>query len=252
MTKNLLALLAFAISEASFAAADTYTTSAFIQSASPTRIIDTRQNINDQYKNKHHTYHIESLNSLNVAGAKPSFGRNGIPLFAGKKKDAGVLKDGKIQVKLLKHIDGTGHIGDVIMVTPAFFTNKLQKSGSAVRITDEEVVKEHADKMLHEKEQKENALVVKEKLEKMKLSMSMKAGPEGHLFGGVGYKTILDELKKDFPRGCLDGKQVKITEIKVKDGKKLRGDIKEIGDFVINISLLKDVSASLELSVVQE
>lgn len=233
-------------------AADTYTSSAFIQSASPTVIIDTRNHKSVTNLNKYSPQPQQNMKIFNgrlVTGVKPTF--DGIALFA-HKKDTTVGKGGKVQVKLLKHVAGTGHAGDVIMVAPAFFTNKLQKTGSAVRITDEEVAKENTEKMTEEKEQKENALVVKNKLENMKISLSKKAGPDGHLFGGVNYKMILSELKKEFPQGCLDGKHIKITEVKADDGKKLRGDIKETGNYKVNISLHRDVSASLQLSVIEE
>lgn len=234
-------------------AADKYTSSAFIQSASPTVIIDSRNhksvtNLN-KYSHQQQQQNMKIFNGRLVTGVKPNL--DGIALFA-HKKDTTVGKGGKVQVKLLKHVAGTGHAGDVIMVAPAFFTNKLQKTGSAVRITDEEVAKENSEKLTEEKEQKENALAVKNKVESMKVSLSKKAGPDGHLFGGVNYKMILSELKKDFPQGCLDGKHIKITEVKKDDGKKLRGDIKETGDYKVNISLHRDVSANLQLSVTEE
>ena len=78
-----------------------------------------------------------------VQGASPTFKRDGLPLYAKKKKkDTTVGKSGKIQVKLLKYVAGTGSAGEVIMVAPAFFANKLQKTGSAVRISDDDVEKE--------------------------------------------------------------------------------------------------------------
>ena len=257
MTKQLSSLILLSTLLSSVTA-DSYSTSAFIQPASPTNVFDTHHNIaaiqNRQQQQKlHRNPHISSSFGTKTIGINPQFGRNGVPLlFAKKKKDTTVGKGNKIQVKLLKHIAGTGQAGDVIMVAPAFFTNKLQKTKSAVRITDEEVAKERAEKDSFDKEQKENATIVKQKLEEMKVSFPKKAGPNGHLFGGVGYRSILDEIKKDFPKGCLDGKHVKITEIKMSDGKKLRGDIKEVGEYSVNISLMKGITASLELSVVAE
>lgn len=234
-------------------AADSFSASAFIQPASPTNVFDTHHNLaslqSRQQQQLHLNPHIKSSFGTKANGINPQFGRNGVPLFAKKKKDTTTGKGGKVQVKLLKHVAGTGKAGDVIMVAPAFFTNKLQKTKSAIRISDGEVEKELAEKDCLEKEQKGNATSVKNKLEEMKVSLRKKAGPNGHLFGGVGYKTILSEIKKDFPQGCLDGKQVKITEIKMSDGKKLRGDIKEIGEYSVNISLMKGITASLELSV---
>jgi len=218
-----------------------YTSSAFIQAASPNNSI-TKSVI------KTKAGRIIAGRQV-LAGVHPSFGQDGVTLFAKKKKDTTVGKGGKVQVKLVKHVAGTGQAGDIIMVAPAFFTNKLQKTGSAIRITDEEVAKEAEKQASHEKELKANASDVKHKLEEMKFSITKKAGPDGHLFGGVGMKLIMTELKKEFPQGCLDGKQVKITQIKDGDGKKLQHDIKEVGAYSLTISLLKGVAANLDLSV---
>ena len=188
-----------------------------------------------------------------VPGASPNVILNGPPLFAKKKKkDTTLGKSGKIQVKLLKHVAGTGSAGDVIMVAPAFFTNKLQKTGCAIRITDEEVAKESAEKKQRDDEAKATANDLKEKVEKITLNIPKKAGPDGKLFGGIGLKAVLGDLKKEFPAGCLDAKYIKITSVKDEDGKALKHDIKAVGDYVATLTLMKGVSADFKLSVTSE
>lgn len=179
------------------------------------------------------------------------FLRERVQLYS-KKKDSTISKGGKIQVKLTKHVPGTGSAGDIIMVAPAFFLNKLQKTGSAVRITDDEVAKEQAEKKQHEKEAKELALDLKSKLEVMQITMAKTAGADGKLFGGIGYKAIMEELKKRFPQGCLDAKFIKIHEIKNDQNEIEKHDIKCVGDYVATISLSKDISAQFKLSIVAE
>jgi ribosomal protein L9 len=188
-----------------------------------------------------------------IHGASPTIGRSGGPLlFAKKSKDTTVGKGGKIQVKLLKHVAGTGSAGDVIKVAPAFFMNKLQKTGSAVRITDEEVEKECAEKAQQDKEARESAHQLKEKIDAMTLVLSKKAGPDGQLFGGIGYKAIFSELEKEFPKGALGAKYIKITSVKDDKGELLTHDIKSVGDYKVTISLLKDVAADFGLTVKNE
>ena len=185
-----------------------------------------------------------------LSGASPTIGRNGFPLFGKKKsKDTTAGKSGKIQVKLLKHVAGTGSAGEVIMVAPSFFANKLQKSGSAVRITDEDAQKESEEKAQKEKEEKAVANDLKEKIDQLTLSLAKKSGPDGQLFGGINYKAILTSLKQDFPQGCLDAKYIKITGIKDSDGKVMKHDIKAVGDYTATISLLKGVSADFKVVV---
>jgi len=60
----------------------------------------------------------------------------------------------------------------------------------------------------------------------------------------------LDELKKLFPSGALDGKHVKIVSIKGDDGVDIGHDIKHVGSFKATVSLLKDISGEFAISVV--
>mmetsp|Transcript_30259 Transcript_30259/g.46301 ORF Transcript_30259/g.46301 Transcript_30259/m.46301 type:complete len:268 (-) Transcript_30259:23-826(-) len=181
------------------------------------------------------------------------------PLFAKKKKnDTAAGKTNKIQVKLTKHIAGTGQAGDVIMVAPAFFTNKLQKTGSAVRISDEEVAQGNQKKADGEKQALDAANDLKNKFSSFTMTLSKKTGPNGHLFGAINYKAIMTELKKDnaFPKGALDAKWIKISGILTDEGENNTGaavdpkhGIKEVGDYVATIALLKGVSADFKLLV---
>eukprot|EP00586_Coscinodiscus_wailesii_P011159 CAMPEP_0172495894 /NCGR_PEP_ID=MMETSP1066-20121228/79676_1 /TAXON_ID=671091 /ORGANISM="Coscinodiscus wailesii, Strain CCMP2513" /LENGTH=176 /DNA_ID=CAMNT_0013267899 /DNA_START=313 /DNA_END=843 /DNA_ORIENTATION=- len=169
------------------------------------------------------------------------------------RKGAKSSKGGKVQVKLLKNIPGTGVIGDVIMVTPAFFENKLKKTQSAVRISDEEVSKEKETRAKKQKAELETANDMKDHLTDYELVLKRKAGPEGHLFGGVGKKVILEELRSGFPKGALDGKSVKISKIKdAESGEEVKQDIKEIGVFTATISLLSDIKADFSVTVEAE
>jgi len=195
--------------------------------------------------------HIKFSDTALLPGSSPVFIRNKVLLHA-KKKDSTAPKGGKIQVKLTKHVAGTGSAGDVIKVAPAFFLNKLQKTGSAVLISDEEVEKQEAEKKQQQDEAKALALDLKAKLEVMQITIAKTAGEDGKLFGGIGYKFIMDELKKEFPKGCLDAKYIKITQVKNAEGEIEKHDIKNTGDYVATISLLKDISSEFKISVVAE
>eukprot|EP00957_Ditylum_brightwellii_P171059 13022192-Ditylum_brightwellii.AAC.1 len=92
--------------------------------------------------------------------------RRGGPLYA-KKKAPPAKK--KVQVKLLKYVEGIGSIGEVVMVAPAFFENKLKRSGSGVLISDEDVQKETSEKEAKAKAQLELATDLKAKIEEINL-----------------------------------------------------------------------------------
>lgn len=169
-----------------------------------------------------------------------------------KKKNAGgaATKKGKVQVKLLKHVAGTGQAGDVIQVTPAFFNNKLRPTNSAAIISDEEVAKERAEGEEMEREINEKAKELQATLSETTLTLTRKAGPEGQLFGGIGPKVIMSELEKVNGSKFLSQKWVKISEILDENGKKMRGDIKHTGSFGARINLKKDISAKFAIEVV--
>ena len=174
-------------------------------------------------------------------------------LFAKKKRGAAAVKGGKVQVKMLKFVEGTGRVGDIVSVSPAFWENKLKKTGSAVMITDEEVIEEKKEAATVAQESLDHANHLKDKIEEMgAIIMSKKAGPDGHLFGGINKKNILSELQSKFPKGALDGKAYKVLDIRDQSGAVVDHDIKELGDYDVDVSLHADVHAKLKLSVSSE
>lgn len=158
----------------------------------------------------------------------------------------------KIQVKLLKHIAGTGQAGEVVTVTPAFFQNKLRASKAAVMISDEEVAKEKEKADALEKQINDKALELQERLKDLTLVMKRKAGPGGQLFGGIHAKNIVEELRKYLNDDFVEGKGVTLKAITDAEGNNMKTDIKNIGEYRVNIALTKSVKASFVLSVTSE
>jgi ribosomal protein L9 len=175
-------------------------------------------------------------------------------LFSKKKAAAASPAKGKVQVKLLKHVAGTGQAGEVIMVTPAFFNNKLRPTKSATMISDDEVAREQSEAEKQETEEIQIAEELQSKIEDLQVKMSRKAGPDGQLFGGINTKMIITEIQsllKD-DKDYLSQKNVKITDLLDEDGKKMRGDIKHTGTFSSKISLRKNISAKFDIIVDSE
>lgn len=171
-------------------------------------------------------------------------------LNAKKKKAAPVTK--KIQVKLLKHIAGTGRAGQVIQVTPAFFNNKLRPQQAATIISDEEVSKEAIERREKEDAKRTKANELRDQLNEVSINIKRKAGPDGQLFGGVGPKLIMKELQSEVGDEFLRQKWVKVAEVLDENGKKLRGDIKTIGGFVARINLSSDTWANIGINIEAE
>lgn len=133
-------------------------------------------------------------------------------LFGKKKKKGGsgggsaTKGAAKMQVKLLEHIAGTGQAGDVIMVNPVFFANKLRPQKLARVITDEEVKADLEKKQSQSEELLKQAKAVQDLLDEDDKSTSSyvltfsdnQTGPDGKkIFGGIGPKKILESLRKD-------------------------------------------------------
>ncbi|CAJ1932607.1 unnamed protein product [Cylindrotheca closterium] len=172
-------------------------------------------------------------------------------LFAKKKKVAPAAAK-KIQVKMLKHVAGTGQAGEVVLVTPAFFNNKLRPQQAARMITDEEVAEETAEKQMKEDADRTKANELKETLDELELKLVRTAGPDGQLFGGVGPKVVMSELQSEIADDFLNNKWVKVTEVMDENGKKMRGDIKTVGEFGARINLLSGISAKIGIKVEAE
>lgn len=171
--------------------------------------------------------------------------------LASKKKAASAPASKKIQVKLLKYVEGTGQKGEIVMVTPAFFQNKLRPAKAAEIISDEEVQEAAAQAEALEKATTEQAKALKSRIEDLSLVIRRKAGPDGQLFGGVGPKVIIDALKEELQDDFLQQKGVKIIALTSADAA-VKGDIKHIGEFRVRLSLTRDVAAELALVVKEE
>jgi len=186
-------------------------------------------------------------------------------LFGKKKKKGDGSAKPKVQVRLLKHISGTGQAGDVIQVTPAFFQNKLRPTKSAELISDDQVAKEKAEKVAKEEKTTATATSLREQLlsslnndddDGACLVITKKAGPTGQLFGGINAKAILEHIvqsdtinDEEQQQFLKSNRGVKITALKDESGKKMRGDIKHTGTYGATIALTKDISADISITV---
>jgi len=193
--------------------------------------------------------------AASTAARSASAASNLETVLSTKKKGGGASAPAskKMQVKLLKHVAGTGQAGQIVMVSPAFYNNKLRPTKSAEVISDEQLQQEQEEAQEQEKATRQKAIELKDKLEDTTLEITRKAGPDGQLFGGIGAKVIMEELKVKLGNDVfLDSKSVKISQMTDSDGKKMRGDIKHTGEFGAVLSLIKDITAKFTISVKPE
>ena len=144
-----------------------------------------------------------------------------------------------MKVILLQDVKNVGKANDVVEVSDGYgrnflLKNKLAKETSAANMNEVKLKKgaeaEHARRALEE------AKATAEKLEGKKITLKMKSGEGGKLYGAVTDKDIADELKKN-------GFDITKKQVVIKD------TIKNVGTFGVRIKLHPKVSAEITVEV---
>lgn len=145
-----------------------------------------------------------------------------------------------MKVILLSDVKNVGKKGEVKQVADGYGRNYLVKNGLAVEATKksmEILTKQKADEAAREAEMKEEAIELKNKLEKMTISFKVKAGSDGKMFGSVSNAKIAETLAKDY--------QIQVDKRKFVDN----GNITELGMHKVRIELFKGVVATLNINI---
>ena len=148
-----------------------------------------------------------------------------------------------MNVILLEKIANLGGLGDEVSVKPGFARNYLLPQGKAVTADDEnrsvfEGRRAELEASANEKLAEANTRA--EKLVDKELSIAVKSGEEGRLYGSVGTQNIADAL-------TAEGIPVERSEIRMPEGV-----IRVLGEYEIAIQLHTDVTAEIKVLVVPE
>lgn len=148
-----------------------------------------------------------------------------------------------MQVILLEKVAKLGGLGDTVNVKPGFARNFLLPQGKAVSATKANL--EHFETRRAELEKAaadrlSGAEARKAKIEEIELTVAVKAGDEGKLFGSLGNRDIA-ELATEA------GVELAKSEVRLPNG-----PIRNTGEFDITVQLHAEVSAHLKLLVVAE
>ena len=148
-----------------------------------------------------------------------------------------------MNVILLEKIGNLGDLGDEVSVKPGFARNYLLPQGKAVTAADEnrtvfEGRRAELEASANEKLAEANTRA--EKLVDKELSIAVKSGEEGRLYGSVGTQNIADAL-------TAEGIPVERSEIRMPEGV-----IRVLGEYEIAIQLHTDVTAEIKVVVVPE
>ncbi|WP_293007866.1 50S ribosomal protein L9 [Nitrosomonas sp.] len=145
-----------------------------------------------------------------------------------------------MQIILMEKISNLGQLGDVVNVKSGFARNYLIPQGKAKRATEQAIAEFESKRVELEKKQAAiltAAQAVAAKLEGLLVQITQKAGSDGKLFGSVTNANIAEALT-----GL--GFSVDRAMIHMPNGQ-----LKQVGDYPLTVSLHSDVTAIITVSV---
>ncbi len=146
-----------------------------------------------------------------------------------------------MEIILKTDIVGLGYKNDVVAVKPGYARNYLIPQGYAIVATSSsrKVLAENLKQAAHKAEKiKSDALAMAEQIGEMVITIPMKTGESGRIFGRVTNTQVADFLReKGFD---LDRKKIAIE------------DIKNVGDYTATLDLHKEVKHKVKVSVITE
>jgi large subunit ribosomal protein L9 len=145
-----------------------------------------------------------------------------------------------MEIILKDYVNGLGEKNDIVTVKNGYGRNFLIPQGLAVIATEsaKKMAAENVKQAAHKQNKiKQDAEGIAEKLNGLKLVVQTKAGSNGKIFGSVTTIQIAQGLKD---RGFeVDKRKISAP------------DIKNLGEYKASIDLHKEVTAEIEIEVVQ-
>ena len=144
-----------------------------------------------------------------------------------------------MKVVLLDNVKGQGKKGEIINVSEGYarnflFPKKLAKEATTAALND---LKGQQEAFAYKKETELNeATQMKEKLSALTVNVTAKAGANGKLFGSVTNKDIAEAL-------------IAQHHIKIDKRRFEMDDIKQTGEYKVNIRLYPDIVGELKVII---
>ena len=141
-----------------------------------------------------------------------------------------------MKVIFLKDLKGQGKKGEIKEVSDGYAINFLIKKGYALKKTEGSLTKlneEIKENKALDLKNREEALKLKEQLEKITLEFSVKGSKDGRMFGSISTKQIKEELNKLGYN--IDKKQIENTSVN------------SLGMHLVNITLYKDIKSQVKV-----
>ena len=148
-----------------------------------------------------------------------------------------------MKVILQTDVKGMGKRGEIVNASDGYARNFLFPKKLAI-IADKQNLNEWSAKKsseAHKKElERQEAIKIKEKLEKEVLKIKTKAGENGKTFGSITSKEISEYIEKDF------NEKVDKKKIVIKD------QIKSLGEYTVELRLFEGVIAKLSINIIAQ
>ncbi len=144
-----------------------------------------------------------------------------------------------MEIILKQDVQGLGYKNDVVKVKPGYGRNFLIPNGSALIASpsNKRMVEENVRQMAHKAAKiKDEAVALAQKIGDLTLELKTKAGETGKIFGAITSLQVSDALKaKGFD---VDRKKIIFKE-----------QPKQLGDYVVNLDLHKEVKHEIKIKV---
>ncbi|MDA1299455.1 MAG: 50S ribosomal protein L9 [Proteobacteria bacterium] len=148
-----------------------------------------------------------------------------------------------MEIILLENIANLGDLGEQVTVKAGFGRNFLIPQKKAVPATRDNIAdfeSRRAELEAIVRDQQTKAIARKAEIESLSITLTVKAGEEGKLFGSVTVRDIADAVTD---KGVvLENSEVRLPE----------GPIREIGEYEVDVHLGSDVDAIVKVSVIAE
>ena len=148
-----------------------------------------------------------------------------------------------MKVILLEKVGRRGRLGDQVVVKKGFARNYLFPTGKAVPATPANLAQFEERRAELEKKAAALAEAAQERktaIEAIEITIPMKAGDEGKLFGSVGAQDLVTAAK-------AQGVEIERSEIRLPEG-----PLRYVGEFEVAVHVYEDIDAALKVFVVAE
>ena len=146
-----------------------------------------------------------------------------------------------LEVLLRRNIEGVGTVGEVVRVKPGYARNYLFPMAYAAPVTADSlgrIAKDKVAEAARQTEMSKKRALLKEQLENLEVTLEARAGEDGHLYGSVGPRQVINHLAE--------------LGYKFEERHIIFENVRELGEYTVQLNLGAGVEVPIKLWVVQD